>query len=124
MKAENGRRVWTMREIKAANITAGFHFFDADTLRFFRSKILPKVYQGPGGVYFVTEETGPRPADEGGTTAYTVRCFRPERGDIPTVGAFHSMTREQAQELARESAEREGVTLSCTVSDVARERDL
>ncbi len=79
------------------------HFFDKDTMRFFNSRILETVYQGPGGVFFVTSErfvgstyTGPR--------LYTVRKFNPETGDIGTHGEYNKITKYQAIKAATEAA--------------------
>ncbi len=43
-----------MAEIRRANKAAGLHFFDADTMRFFRSRI--ESERPIGGRYFVTSE--------------------------------------------------------------------
>ncbi len=79
----------TMDGIRAALEAVGSHFFDRNTLRFFRSRILSDVFSGSGGVYFVTSEqfefrgqTEPR--------AYTVRQFHPETATIDTVGEFQT----------------------------------
>ena len=53
------------------------HFFGRTTMRFFNSRILSAVYQGPGGIFFVTSERFdelPR--------HYTVRRFFPDQNDI------------------------------------------
>ncbi len=90
----------TISEIKAANKRAGFYFFERATLRFFRSRIERAVYEGPGGVYFVTSEqfvgseyTAPR--------MWTVRKFWPETGDCETAGKFNELPREDAMKIAR-----------------------
>jgi hypothetical protein len=51
--------------IMFANKAIGRHFFDADTMRFFRSRVLDTVY---GGRYFVTSDAAPN-----GPRRYTVR---------------------------------------------------
>lgn len=69
--------------IKAANARAGGHWFDPDTVRFFRSRPASFAYRGPGGLYFVTSERGPdnvrrysvRRAIEGGKVIRTVGEF-------------------------------------------------
>lgn len=43
---------WTISAIKQANEAAGGVFFDKSHLK--HSKTLPKVYEGPGGVAFLT----------------------------------------------------------------------
>ncbi len=58
--AKHARRMnpekWTIAKIRAANHAAGYHFFDRKTMQFFKTKIASTVYQGPGGIYFVTSE--------------------------------------------------------------------
>lgn len=44
----------TLQEIKRANANAGFHYFDRDTMSFFRSRVSDNVHSGPGGVFLVT----------------------------------------------------------------------
>lgn len=101
-------RYWTMDEIRRANENAGLHFFDAGALRFFRSRIGKTVYQGPGGVYFVTSEqyvshTGSAPR------RYSVRRFSPETGTCETVGEFNVLTRAVAVRRASDLAAGKGV---------------
>ena len=72
---------FTVRDIQEACERAGSHWFDKDTMRFFRTRICGegRVY---GGRYFVTSErswTGPR--------LYSVRQAS-EEGSISTVGEF------------------------------------
>ncbi len=42
-----------MLEVKQRNVSRGQHFFDADTMRFFNSRVSNILY---GGRYFVTSE--------------------------------------------------------------------
>lgn len=59
----------TIDQIKRANSSAGHHFFDRDTLRFFRSRVSGRTYVGARGeTYFVTSEQGPH-----SLRRYTVR---------------------------------------------------
>ena len=60
-------------------------WFSPDTLRFFRSRVGSKVYEGPGGVYFVTSEQGPH-----GPRRWSVRRFLPDKGAVDTVGEFQA----------------------------------
>jgi hypothetical protein len=71
---------WTVNKIKDSLREAGSHWFDPDTMRFFGTRVLGMVYQGPGGIYFVTSEQPPH-----GPRGYTVRKFTPP-DDIDTVG--------------------------------------
>lgn len=86
----------TLDMIRHANRAAGFHFFDADTLRFFQSRVSDTLY---GGRFFVTSECPPF-----GTRAWTVREAHPD-GSIGTVGDFmEHATRAAAHRAARAAA--------------------
>lgn len=95
------QRDWDITTIEAANTQRGFHFFEAGAMRFFNSRVLSDVYQGPGGVYFVTSEKfnarTPR--------YYTVRQFNPTSGDVSTIGLFNSLSRYQAIKAANLAAQ-------------------
>lgn len=52
---EYGTRI-DMDQLKDYVTRSGSHFFDADTMRFFRSRPDWHVYPGPDGWYFVTSE--------------------------------------------------------------------
>jgi hypothetical protein len=88
----------TISDIKAEHkrLHHGGHFFDADTMRFFRSRIGSRVFTGPGGIFFVTSEqrTGMDGTERPRT--YTVRQFNPLDGDIRTVGEFGGYRTEAA----------------------------
>jgi hypothetical protein len=100
-----GKR-WTMPEIKAANASAGGHWFDRASMRHFGTRLLPRhVYHGPGGIFFVHE------GDNYNRTQreYNVSHFHPESGDIDTVHKFDVPSRsfgmvENAADLARNLA--------------------
>ena len=46
----------TIAEIKRENKKAGQHFFDADTMRFFDSRIESSAMRGHERYYFITSE--------------------------------------------------------------------
>jgi len=73
-------------EIKRANKANGGHWFEPATMRFFNSRVESRVYEGPGGVYFVTSERRERDMPK----RYSVRVFDPSTGDIDTVGEFQA----------------------------------
>lgn len=66
------------------------HWFDADSMRFFKTKLPEVAYETNAGVLFVTSEVNPS-----GVKAYTVRRQTVE-GDIDTVGNFHSYQSQAA----------------------------
>ncbi|MHB8416296.1 MAG: DUF7447 family protein [Acidiferrobacteraceae bacterium] len=85
----------TMAQIRARNRAAGFHFFDRDTMAFFKCKVYPYLY---GGHSFVTRETDPS-----GHTGYTLR-YADDAGKIHKLGAFMAYrTLESARAMAKRS---------------------
>lgn len=80
--------IYNNQDLIAASRWFGSHFFDKDTMRFFRSRLIDCTYTVPGGVcVFITSErftshthTAPR--------RYTVRTFDTMTGNIEEVGEF------------------------------------
>lgn len=68
---------WSIEAIKNTNKNRGFFWFSQSTMRFFRSRISSKVYEGPGGVFFVSSEVPPH-----GKRVYAVREFDPKTGAV------------------------------------------
>src|SRR3990167_9628009 len=89
---------FTISAIKEANRARGHHFFEADTLRFFRSRILRGVI---GGRYFITSEQFEAYSGYRAPRKYSVReCL--EDGQIRTHGEFNTYeTPAQARAAAR-----------------------
>lgn len=103
----------TIEQMKRINAEKGYHFFSPDTMRFFRSRIAPKVFEGPGGVYFVTSEQFEF-RGELHARKYTVTRFYPDNGctervdlDSGTDGFQAYTTLRAAYARATELAERE-----------------
>jgi hypothetical protein len=91
-----------MYELKNMNREAGFHFFDRDSMKFFRSRAIPTLYTGPGGVYFVTSEEGPS-----NHRRFTVRRYNPATADIDTMGEFNEIaSQDDARARAKDYAKR------------------
>lgn len=67
-------------EIKQANKAAGFHWFTKATIRFWRTKVVSRVYHGQ---YFITSE----PDVHGNDVRYTIRKASAD-GSIDTCGEF------------------------------------
>ena len=92
----------TIKDIKNRNKAAGLHFFSPATTRFFRSRYGRTVYEGPGGIYFLTSEQ----FEWGwgrikGARLYTVRRFNPETGAVGTAGAFNKLGKVKAVQVAK-----------------------
>lgn len=65
-------RTYTINEIQTEMMAAGSHWWDHDTMRHFSCRVGQTVYQGEGGIYFVSSERcGDHPR------AYTVRKYSP-----------------------------------------------
>ena len=102
-------RYVTMRDVRERSAHMGWHWFAPSTMRFFLSRVSSSVYQGPGGVYFVSSEKGPN-----GVRAYTVRRFDWASGDVDTVGAFQGhASRGSAHRAAKAAAAAEGGAAAC-----------
>ena len=110
-------------QIKKANKAAGQYFFSKKTNRFFNSITLPEIYEGEGGVFFVTSEFSAysddlqKFCDEvdphfshrrlASSRAYTVRFFETDgvnAGHVGTLGEFNKLTRTQAISKAKKAA--------------------
>jgi hypothetical protein len=100
-----GREViMTISEIKAANKKAGYYFFERASMRFFDSIVERYVYEGPGGIYFLTSEQFHGSNGYSEPRKWTVRQFDPTNGDVNTVGNFNKMSKEDARVTARRLA--------------------
>lgn len=81
-------KFFTMDDVRRANERAGHHWFEPETMRFFRSRVGETLY---GGRYFVSSEKGPD-----GSRRYSVREAKAD-GSISTVGEFQGFpNRRQA----------------------------
>lgn len=74
-------------------------WFHPSHMQFFKTRLLQVVYQGPGGIYFVTSEQGPS-----GVRSYTVRQYDPETDKIYTQGVFNKLPRAAAIRNAKRYA--------------------
>lgn len=98
------QKTWNINEICTANRAAGYHWFDSDTMRSFGCKVFGRVYQGSGGVYFVTQDSY---AFDDDRKVYIVRVFNPATGNVDTVGEIatdHYATLVAAYQAAAEAA--------------------
>ena len=101
-------KTYDIDDIKMTNHSAGLHFFEPAAMRFFDSRCGRTVYQGPGGVYFVTSEQfhGSNGYSDG--RKYTVRQFDPKTGKVETAKSanckFNEMTHAVAVGVAKDLA--------------------
>lgn len=100
---------WTVNAIKKAVREAGSHWFDPGTMRFFGTEVMPRVFQGPGGVYFITKDNQ---FDSSLPKLYAIRQFNPADADISTVGKINEWddlqdAQEEAERLAAGDGEAE-----------------
>ncbi len=94
------KRHWDMTEIKKCNSGKGKHFFDRDTMRFFKSRIeSAHPIHGPKGIFFVTSEQAP-----GEKRKYTIRKFNPKTCEVKTYGTFQAF-KERWQAMTRAAIE-------------------
>ncbi len=95
--------------IKDAVKRAGSHFFDADAMRFFGSRVDSATYAGPDGWYFVTSEKRPHSDDARGYTVRRLSVRTDEKGAqrlsidelegfqfYPTIGRARTAARKAA----------------------------
>lgn len=85
-------------EIAEKNRSAGYHFFDRPTLRFFGCRLPRQAYRGPGGTFFVTSDRWPIPGRR--LRRYTVHRALPD-GQVPPVGIQHAYPGPMANRIAR-----------------------
>jgi hypothetical protein len=76
----------TIADIRRRISTGGSRFLDPETMRFWDSRLINRVYEGAEDrAYFVTSETDSTGRDR----RYTVRMSR-EDGSVETVGEFRA----------------------------------
>ena len=107
----------SMYDLRGAVAESGSHFFDRDTLRFFRSRIGNSIY---GGRLFVTSEQ----AGDDSSRRYTIRMVRQYLDrpmlDVTTVGGFqYFRTYAEAHKAARRLGQqlRSGEIRPCDIDD-------
>lgn len=83
----------TVEDIRCYHRGLWFHRLN---MEFFQTILLETVYQGPGGIYFVTSDKGP-----GCRRRYSVRSYDPISDKVKTVGEFNAYTRAAAIKQAK-----------------------
>lgn len=88
----------TLQQLK--NMHKGY-FFSESTMRFFNSRIGETIYEGKGGIFFVTSEK----FDWKSPRLFTVRQYIRETDSIETVSEFQQFkNRETAHNFAKRLA--------------------
>jgi len=94
------KRIWSVNNIQTAMFARGSHWWDADSMRFFGTRVCGPAWNGPNGVFFVTSEKPPH-----GDRGYTIRQFDQESCELNTVGELCGYSnRETAVLNARKMA--------------------
>jgi hypothetical protein len=88
---------YTINRIQQEMTDSGSHWWDRDTMRSFGCRVNGQVYQGPGGIYFVTSEKYGR---DDAKRAYTVRQYHPASKKVDTIGEFNTLSRSTAMRIA------------------------
>ena len=113
---EYGRSM-QMSELQDIVRRSGSHFFDRDTMRYFRSRVDSYTMAGKDGWYFVTSEQHQVPPTSYGSgrtypRLYTVRCLRLENYDgtpgieLYELGEFQAFkTLNRARKAAKYAAQ-------------------
>lgn len=65
---------WTITKIREHLDRIGSSYLSDDAIKFYRMRIYPQIYQGPGGIFFVVNEVM---RDYHGERRFLVREFRP-----------------------------------------------
>jgi len=91
--------IWTANTIKEAVRATGSHWYDPDTMRFWGTKVLPEVYQGPGGIFFLTVDDR---FDR--TRGLTLREFIPPPAERPTIQTRSDVAQYQYKNEAMKAA--------------------
>lgn len=86
-------KLYTIDDIRLACVGKS-HFFDKETMRWWKTRVSECVFQGHQGVFFVTSD---KPG--GNSRSYTVRRFDPEKCTIEAAskfGAFATLKQAKA----------------------------
>ena len=90
----------TIEDVKCINKEKGYHFFDRDTMKFFRSRVERDALmfgQLIDDKYFITSEQ----YDSSSPRLYSVRNFNLGTGNVDTIGEFQEFeTKGQARKFA------------------------
>jgi len=101
----------TIIDIRRAHEAEGLYWFTPSSKRFFRSRIESQVYEGPGGIFFVSSSSN----STGAPRRYSIHQFDPATADISTVsiGPLSGFEQYGFLEDARNAAKLAAATPLC-----------
>jgi hypothetical protein len=73
------------------------HWFDADSMRFFSSRLPQGGWKLENKVYFITSEQFKGMYEPDGKRLYTLRVMDYQTGSVNTVGDFNKLSKSEAQ---------------------------
>lgn len=74
----------TIYEIEELNFSKGFHWFNVESMKMFKSKVYEETFDLGELVYFISSEVAPMDK----VRKYTIRSISKETGRIGKVGGF------------------------------------
>jgi len=91
----------TIGDLMELNKKLGKHFFDADSMRFFQSRILNTLVVRENRAYFITSEQFVASSGCKHDRRYTIRVMDLGTGDVDKIGEFqqYATAREAKREL-------------------------
>ena len=99
-------KTYTMLDIERALVAAGDKFLNDPSQLFIYSGIERTVYQGPGGIYFVTSEQFYNATDHSKQRHYTIWSFDHTTGSLLSRDAkAEEWARERREMAAREKGQ-------------------
>jgi hypothetical protein len=90
-------QIFSIRELESHyyKMTPNGHWFDKDTMAFFKSRLNEKLYYTDKVIYFISSEKGPS-----GLRRYSIRYYVPLTGEVGTHGEFQKYKTLAAAKLA------------------------
>jgi hypothetical protein len=99
---------YTIERIRDEMIASGSHWWDRDSMRFFGTRCVGPVFQGEGGIYFVTSDK-----EYDGRRSCNIREYSPDTQEVKTVaGAIIDSDSGDGARLNRIQALRKAQELS------------
>ena len=104
MKQRHIATTLKISDIKKASRATTFDFFNNDSRKYFDTIVLPEIYQGHGGIFFITSEQVYLLDGTPSSRGFTVRQFNETDSSIQSIGLFNELTESQAIARAKQLA--------------------